>query len=126
MENETPRRYPGARWTLRYGAWEGVERTAVTELQRMVQDYLPYVLEVGPAAGRDLGRGQYVIAVGTPASNELIAELVQAGTISLPDAAEGYTITCRPSPWEGKERALIIAGTDPKGLLNPGKLRSVG
>jgi hypothetical protein len=44
------RRYPGPRWRLVYGSYEGVEQFAVDELQRAVQRYLPYVLEVQPAA----------------------------------------------------------------------------
>ena len=44
-----PLRYPGPRWTLLYGSYQGVEEFAVSELQRMVQRCLPYVLEALPA-----------------------------------------------------------------------------
>ena len=52
-----PLRYPGTRWTLLYGSYEGVEQFAVNELQRMVQRSIPYVLEVLPAGRTPEPRG---------------------------------------------------------------------
>ena len=42
-------RFPGTRWTIVYGSNEGVEAFALEELNRMVQAYLPYVVEVRQA-----------------------------------------------------------------------------
>jgi len=117
MDEQYTRRYPGPRWSLRFGSYAGIERVAVNDLQRLVQEYLPYVVETLPAAS-GLGRDEYIILVGTPESNPLLAELVARKQVALPEKAEGYTIALGPAPWEGKARALIVAGRDPKGVLN--------
>ena len=64
------------RWTLLYGAYRGVERTAATELQRGVQFYLPYVLTTRSADGADLAALQHLLLVGTADSNPAVAQLL--------------------------------------------------
>ncbi len=118
MSEQSSRRSPGARWSLRYGSFAGIERVAVIELQRLVQEFLPYVLEAAPDTNHTLGRARNVIVAGTPESSAVIDQLVRTNAIRLPEDPEGYTLTGRPSPWVGKERALILAGRGPKGLLN--------
>lgn len=39
-------RHEGARWSLLYGSYEGVEKFAIDEAQRYFQSYLPYVMRV--------------------------------------------------------------------------------
>jgi hypothetical protein len=111
-----PRRYPGVRWTLLYGSYEGVEQFAVNELQRMAQRNLPYVLEILPIS-RTPGPKRNLILVGTPAANPKIAELGQKGLLKLPTHAQGYTIACLKSPWQADIRLIVVAGTDPAGVL---------
>lgn len=109
-------RYPGVRWTLLYGSYEGVEQFAVNELQRMVQRNLPYVLEILPS-GRTPDAKHNLILVGTPATNAKIAELGQKGLLKLPTHAQGYTIACLKSPWQSDVRLIVVAGNDPAGVL---------
>ncbi len=111
-----PLRYPGTRWTLLYGSYEGVEQFAINELQRMVQRSIPYVLEVLPA-GRTPDATRNLILMGTPAANPRIAELGRKGLVKLPTHAEGYTIACLKSPWQQGTRLVVIAGTDASGVL---------
>lgn len=111
-------RFPGMRWHLLYGAYDGIERVAVNEVQKAVQRYLPYLLDV-TAAEAELGVDeQHVILVGTPATNPLIAELVESGVLTLPAQAEGYALVCADAPWPSVQRMLVIAGNDAKGVLN--------
>jgi hypothetical protein len=109
-------RYPGVRWTLLYGSYEGVEQFAVNELQRMVQRNLPYVLEILPAS-RTPDAERNLILVGTSATHPKIAELGQKGLVKLPRHAQGYTIACLKSPWQARARLIVVAGTDPSGVL---------
>jgi hypothetical protein len=81
-------RYPGPRWTLLYGSYEGIEEFAVNELQRMIQRPVPYVLEVLPATQTPEATRSLVL-VGTPAANPRIAELGKKALIKLPTDAEG-------------------------------------
>ena len=39
-------RYEGPRWQLIYGSYRGIDEFALDELQKMTQQYVPYVLEV--------------------------------------------------------------------------------
>lgn len=116
MESEFKRVYQGPRWRLRYGNFSGVERTAVIEFQKILQYYLPYTLIVESAAV-DAGAG-HVALIGTPASNPLIAKLIEAGPLVAPSGAEGYSIASMESPQGSGYRMLVVAGTDAKGVLN--------
>jgi len=109
-------RYPGPRWTLLYGSYEGVEEFAVNELQRMIQRPVAYVLEVLPATQTPEATRSLVL-VGTPAANPRIAELGKKGLIKLPTDAEGYTIACLKSPWHPDTRVVVVAGADSLGVL---------
>ena len=109
-------RYPGVRWTLLYGSYEGVEQFAVNELQRMVQRNLPYVLEILPISQTPDPK-RNLILVGTSATNPKIAELGQKGLLKLPTRPQGYTIACVKSPWQTDVRLIVVAGTDPAGVL---------
>ncbi len=105
-------------WILYYGSYDGIEKLAVNEMNRAVQDYLKYVLEVRRAASADDPPRGSAILVGTPASNPFIAWLAEKGVISVPSHPEGYTIACVESPWAAGKRLLVAAGHDPKGTLN--------
>ena len=76
-------RYPGPRWSLLYGSYQGVEEFAVNELQRMVQRSIPYVLEVLPA-DRSPDGARNLILVGTAGENPRIAELGRRGAVKYP------------------------------------------
>jgi hypothetical protein len=109
-------RYAGPRWSLLYGSYEGVEEFAVNELERMVQRHVPYVLEVQPGSQTPIAT-RSLILVGTPAMNPKIAELGRRGLVKLPTLAQGYTLACLKSPWAPETRVVMVAGTDPPGVL---------
>ncbi len=117
MMDEHPRRYLGTRWQLQFGSYEGVERFAVNELQRMVQIYLPYVLAVEPVEGKDPKSQENLILVGTAENNPRIAELIESGRLSAPRGPQGYSIASFASPWKEDQRVIAIAGFDPAGVL---------
>src|SRR6185312_9613684 len=92
-------RYGDPRWKIAYGSYEGTRRFAVNELQRVLQQYLPYVIETRPATQLD-PTGANVVLVGTAAENRLIAELDAKGLIQHPRQPQSYTIACVKSPWQ--------------------------
>lgn len=104
-----PKRYEGLRWRIHPGRYDGVEKFALHELQREVQAWLPYVVEIG-ATGTD----GHDILLGTPASNPRIADLVAKQWIKIPASAEGYAIRIGGEP---THRQIVIAGHDERGVL---------
>jgi hypothetical protein len=109
-------RYPGPRWHLIYGSYSGVEEFALDELQAMMQRYLPYVVGIYHAA-EPLDQDANHILIGTTANNPRIAELVQKGALAAPTKPQGYSSVCSKSPWNVERKAVVIAGTDPSGVL---------
>ena len=109
-------RYGGLRWSVSFGSYEGVERFALDELQRVVQRFVPYVVEIRHAA-EPLDRAKNLVLVGTRQNNPLIAGLVDKGLVSVPSAPQGYTVACFPSPWSAANKVAVIAGADPSGVL---------
>jgi hypothetical protein len=89
-------RYGGTRWKIAYGSYEGKQSFAVNELQRVLQGYLPYVIETRPAAQIDSNEANTAdtVLVGTASDNHLIAELEAKGLIQHPDKPRSYTIGC--------------------------------
>ncbi|CAN5392402.1 hypothetical protein BH09VER1_BH09VER1_08120 [soil metagenome] len=117
MESEFKRVYPGPRWNLLFGAFQGIERTAVVELQKILQYYLPYTLVAEAASGADPATLEHVALLGTPSSNKWIAALVESGQLSAPSGDEGYSIALVDSPWGPGCRLLVIAGLAGAGVL---------
>lgn len=109
-------RYPGPRWHLIYGDYSGIEKFALDELQKMVQRYLPYVVEVHHAA-EPLDHDAHHILLGTIANNFQIANLVQKGVVKVPDKPQGFASACGKSSWNPERKTIVIAGTDPSGAL---------
>ncbi len=110
-------RYPGARWTLLYGNYTGIEQFAVNELQAVVQEFLPYTIETLPAAQTAVPAEGHVLLVGTPDNNRHINELVRRGQLNIPAAPESYAIRCMESPFSAGHRLIAIAGSDVRGVL---------
>lgn len=110
-------RYAGPRWSIAYGSYEGVERFALQELYGMVQHFHPYVVQIAPVRDGLSEKLDHLVVVGTPDNNQMIAELVWNEQITLPDRPQGYTITCGDSRWNAERRLIVIAGTDPFGVL---------
>jgi hypothetical protein len=118
LEISYPYRYTGPRWAIHYGSYAGIEKTAINELQRQLQSYLPYVIPTYEAAAGVYGREDNLAIIGTIESNPLLAELAQQGLLNIPTTAESYNIFCCMAPFGGKNRLLVICGTDAKGILN--------
>lgn len=120
MKSEFKRVHSGPRWKLLYGSFSGVERTAVIELQKILQYYLPYTLEilaadeVNPDNYVDL---EHVALIGTIKSHPAIASLVSGGTLAPPAGAEGYSLTLMEAPEKPGFRLLVVAGQDEQGVL---------
>ncbi len=110
-------RFPGTRWTIVYGSNEGVEAFALEELNRMVQAYLPYVVEVRQADSIEPeARSGHVILVGTPENHPWIADLLDKKQIRLPNHPDGITAVCFPAE-ENAGRMVVIAARSPQGVL---------
>ncbi|MDD5677112.1 MAG: hypothetical protein PHW60_03855 [Kiritimatiellae bacterium] len=111
-------RYPGPRWEIVMGQYRGIEEFAVNELQRLIQQYPPYVIGVQSAALVRPDIDAHLVLVGTPASNRWIRELVRRKQISIPAHPEGYLLARVEGYWRPDRRLLVVAGHDAKGVLN--------
>jgi len=110
-------RYPGSRWLLVYGNYAEPERVATNRAQACAQYYLPYLLEVAPAAEVTPDGDTHVMLVGTAKSNRWIAQTIDRGLVRAPEKAQGFTIACLDAPWGDGKRAIVICGADARGTL---------
>jgi hypothetical protein len=109
-------RYPGPRWHLIYGNYSGEEKFALDELQKMIQRYVPYVVEIRHSV-EELDQDANHILVGTAVNNPQIAERAQRGALAAPTKPQGYSIVCSKSPLNSERRSVVIAGADSAGVL---------
>ncbi len=99
MLEYTKDRYTGTRWAVLYGRYEGAEALAVNELQARLQEYVPYTLEVRPAAPPAGAPAEHLAVIGTAQSNRLLAELLRRKVVPAPpERAEGYSLAIAASP----------------------------
>ena len=108
-------RYPGPRWHLVYGSYSGPEQFAIDELQKMVQRYVPYVVEVRHAA-EPLDADAHHVLVGTAANNSRLVELAEKGILKIPTTPQGYSSACLKSPWNRERKLVAIVGADSLGV----------
>jgi len=111
-------RYPGARWRIAFGSYDGVQNFAVNQLQMMVQRLVPYLVEVIPAAAACPADDVHWMLAGTLAQNALILDLARRGAVCVPCAPQGYAVAVLESPWRQGRRVGVIAGADPAGVLH--------
>jgi hypothetical protein len=127
MESIYTPRYPGTRWVIVYGCYDKIQKYAVNELSKIIQKYLPYVIDVLPASAEISSRQHHLILIGTPQDNELIKQLVEGRDgkdpqIELPEQPQGFTLAVTDSPF-GKvsstspQRLILLAGRDELGVL---------
>lgn len=117
MENWMPvhkNRYDGKRWRLVFGCYEGIEKFALNELQRAVQNYLPYTLAVSSAGSAPPADDEHRILLGTMKNHPRIRELCAKNII--PEGPEGYGVVCLPGPGDGA-KTIVLAGHDAAGVL---------
>jgi hypothetical protein len=108
-------RYPGPRWHIIYGSYDGIEQFALNELQRMVQCYFPYVVEVHHVT-EAIDTDAHHILIGTLADNPRLAELGRKGAFKIPAKPQSYSSACFKSPWNGERKLVTIIGADAEGV----------
>ncbi|MFC1479246.1 hypothetical protein ACFL6F_01495 [Planctomycetota bacterium] len=111
------KRHKGMRWTVVYGEHEGVRGYALIELQKAVQQFLPYVIEIVKAEEWKPDHSEHVILAGTAECNKYIREFVSDGKLDIPKNPEAYSIQVMDSPLTEKGRLIVIAGNDSNGFL---------
>lgn len=108
-------KYPGPRWKILYGNDRGVSRFALIELQRALQNYLPYVITVEPA--RSAKPGGHTVLLGMISDNPWLKELAAKDMLAVPPKKQGYAVIGRQSPWASGSKIFAIAGNDQLGVL---------
>jgi hypothetical protein len=115
MAEQHKKRFEGTRWQIVAGSGGDVDKTALTELQRYVQTFHPYVVEICNPGEFD--KSGHLIILGTPANSPVLKQLIKDRAITAPDKPEGYAITSKPSPFAENCRLVAIAGHDSAGAL---------
>ena len=101
-------------FSLRCLPW--VEEFALNELQRTLQRFVPYVIEIHQAA-EPLNHDANHILIGTLTNHPFIDDLSKKGLFEAPTRSEGYSSVCIRSPWNPERKLVVIAGTDAAGVL---------
>ena len=135
--------FKGNRWIIISGKYEGVEKYAVDELYKLVQQHVPYILTVyaDDANPEDLKenlrddlKNYNIIFIGTEYSNEYIAELSKDGIIgfnkdddtaymekqeneALNRSKQGYAIKVCKSSLNPERQMIVLAGAGENGVL---------
>lgn len=99
------------------GGESGIERFALAEVQRSIQNFLPYVVEIRSEASPEVLATHHVLVLGTRETTPLIAEFIRKNVIRVPNQSEGYTMACVPSPWDAEAKLVVLAGRDASGVL---------
>jgi hypothetical protein len=118
MESIYSPRYPGTRWVIIFGSYSGTEQLAVNQLQKLIQRYLPYIIEVLPATGTMDRGNDHMILIGTPENNPHIRALLQQTNLPQVVNPQGYLLACLDSPWHSGSRILLVTGTTAQGILH--------
>lgn len=114
MSTYTPR-YPGERWSIWFGA-ASQSSFALEELQRCLQNFVPYVIEVHPASAGATPTGNALL-LGTPDDHPFLAELTRRGVLQLTHP-EGFHLKCIPNPWDASGKLVVLAAQSTQGLLH--------
>ncbi|MCL2463286.1 MAG: hypothetical protein FWF44_11515 [Defluviitaleaceae bacterium] len=110
--------HEGPRWTIVYGAYEGVEKHALDVLYGIVAPHVPYILTV-TAPDADIGalRDFNIIFLGTVGSNPYLRDLAGKGIFAPNDKKEGYAIKVSASAYNPGRQMVVLAGADENGVL---------
>jgi len=109
------KRYDGLRWQIVFGPGGEIDKTAMIELQRSVQAFLPYVVEIHTPD--DFDSNGHLILLGTPDNNPALKKVIDNGFIKAPKQPQGYAISVNSSPFNPQARLVAIAGYDSAGML---------
>jgi len=95
------------------------ERFAARELAKEIRSLTGKAAQV--VAERKLDRrttaGKLLFILGTPESSDLVAGLTSDGRVKAAKSPQGYTLRTIPNPIASKGTAIVIAGTDERGVL---------
>ena len=117
MEENNPPRYSGTRWQIRYDTYDGVEEYAINTLQKILQSYLPYVIQVLPMAGESMPADCHLVLAGVVHQNPTLQNLLRKCSLPIPKPNQGFTLACTSHPEHAERRLLILAGGDANGLV---------
>ena len=106
------------RWRIVYGQYQGVEKTAVNELYRLVQRWTPYVVTVEAAErfSPEAWEG-HVLYIGTLEDNCHLAGLADQGLFRPESRREGYALKVMDAPRGGGKKLAVLQGADGPGVL---------
>jgi hypothetical protein len=105
------------RWNIVFGSSDLVDHSAVIELQRIIQEYQPYVVQMYAAERYSWDAESNHILIGTTRNNAYLKELADRGLIKPSGRPQGYSLACMDSPWHPKTRLIAIMGDDSQGVL---------
>ena len=115
------KRFPGIRWKIHSGKYQGIQEFTVNEIQRSLQAFVPYTIEIKLAnAGEtveEVADGSHLLILGTPEENPLVKSQLKFKNINLPHHKEGYILCSYEAPWNPKQRIILIAGQNAVGVL---------
>lgn len=110
--------FKGTRWLICCGKYKGLEKYAVSELNKLVQKNVSYIVRVNNDKISLLELKKYnVILIGTNRTNRYIKKLSSKGIIKFNEKKEGYSIKITKSPFNPEKQIIILAGNDNNGTL---------
>lgn len=109
--------YGNERFRIYYGSYQGVEKFAVNELYKVVQQYIPYLLTIKDSKEKEDLVDYFPIVVGTIETNEILKELYDKGLFVPETSKEGFSIKVCDSPFANNKKVIILQGADPNGVI---------
>jgi len=116
MQSQFKKRHEGLRWNMAIPTLHGLEGQAALEMQKAIQQFLPYVLPVSLSEDTSLNESGHLAVVGN-AEQPLIRRLIESDVILKPEGAEGYSVYLGQAPWGTQAKLLVVAGSDAAGTL---------
>jgi hypothetical protein len=105
--------FQGKRWTIVYGKYIGIEKLAVNELYKVIQQFVPYVLTVNSDdIDEDKLAGYNIVLIGTGETNRYIARLAECGEVKLNTRKEGFAVKSCKSHFNRENSMIILSGAD--------------
>ncbi|PCJ52402.1 MAG: hypothetical protein COA79_23925 [Planctomycetota bacterium] len=115
------KRFPGIRWKIRYGNYQGIQTFAINEAQKALQAFTSYTIDINKAIAdqsiEEIADGDNLLIIGTPKENPLINMLLEKTNTILPEHKEAYYLNSQPAPWNSKQSIIMIAATTATGVL---------
>ncbi|MFP4017307.1 MAG: hypothetical protein ACLFUI_09775 [Halanaerobiales bacterium] len=106
-------------WIVIYGTISGVEGYALEELNKIIQKYLPYIVQMIKETNlvEDILR-RNVLLVGTPDNNKILRGLIDKDFLDiLVYSKESLYIEIMQNPYNHDNQLILLSGSDANGLL---------